>query len=182
MASKKPVNSIGVVIDTSIVRTSGNFDAVHPDAIACRTVLEKFLQSQLTLILTDEIYLEWTKINLENNRVYMSKYAVLWLSKMNNLGKVRRITPIKRNEVIDCIKERLIPERISVIMKDIHLFEAALSSDNRILSFENACWSCFKELRGCTHYADRIFWVNAADTNSQVWIDSGAIEDEYWKN
>jgi hypothetical protein len=169
-----------IVVDTSVVRSCGDQNATSSQAIDCRNILEYLLLHRVTLILSKEIYDEWFKFDPVINSPYISRYARLWLKKMNDRKLIKNIQPTKYNQIRECSEKMLITAHKNQFMKDLHLFEAALDSCNRIVSKENICWIHARSIVECSEILRRIHWVSPHDLRSLIWIQDGLPDDSYW--
>ncbi len=170
-----------VIVDVSVARSSGNITAVHPNAVACREVLDSIRDHpSIFLIMTSEIWEEWLKNDVESQRAYASKYALKWLSAMRSKQKIKLIKTIKINEFDQCAQANLIPTHLTELRKDAHLFYAALSSDKKVISCDKRCWEYAIAIADCYPRIRGLHWVNPNDAYCLEWISEGANDNPYW--
>jgi hypothetical protein len=170
-----------LIVDVSVARSSGDENARNPDAVACRETLKAIINhGNIFLIITDAILDEWMKIDSITERTYASRCAIKWLISMRSKRRIREIEPININEFDRCAQDILIPEHLSELRKDSHLFYAALSSDRKVISNDKKCWQYAIDISDCYLRIKNLHWVNPNDPYCIDWISSGAEDDQYW--
>jgi hypothetical protein len=171
-----------LVVDISVGRSCGDESATHPNAISCRVALEIIRQHKdLFLVMTDEILDEWLKSDDETSQKYMSHWSRKWLYAMRSKQKVKHIIPVKINEFLSCANKNLIPQHLTALLKDIHLFYAAFSSDKKVISCDMKCWEHAKKTNACFPRIKEIHWANPNDLHFNEWLSSGALHDSHWR-
>lgn len=170
--------SIALVIDADIARAAGGEDATHSTPKNCRDFLKAVLKHYYILVMTSEIKAEWKK--------HQSLFAKKWLQEMYGRKRIRVARPehdeelCKRTEEAgESIKQRnAIFTLVQRSRKDFHLVEAALATDQRIVSMDQkmrhllsiaATKKGVKELRA-------IVWINPDKSEEQAlaWLKDGA--------
>ncbi|MEW6219041.1 MAG: hypothetical protein AB1634_05820 [Thermodesulfobacteriota bacterium] len=113
--------SRAIVIDASVARAAGS--AEHPVSTACRDFLIQILRICHRVVMTVEIAEEWKK--------HQSGFALRWRAAMESKRKVVRPSvaelPSGLREQAEALP--LPPRRMSALLKDLHLVEAALATD-----------------------------------------------------
>jgi hypothetical protein len=173
-----------LIVDVSVARSSGNEKARNPDAVACRDALNAIRDNlNLKLLMTPEILEEWMKEKSDTAKpeIYASQYAVSWLAAMSSKGRVKRTNAIKVNEFDQCAREHLEPSKLAALLKDVHLFSAALSYDKKVISCDKKCWQYAIELKFCFPRVLQLHWVNPNDAYCFDWIRAGANDDSHWR-
>lgn len=163
--------SIALVIDADIARAAGGEDATHSTPKNCRDFLKAVLKHYYALVMTSEIKAEWKK--------HQSLFAKKWLQEMYGRKRIQVARPEHNEELCKRTEEagESIKQR-NAIWKDFHLIEAALATDQRIVSMDQkmrhllsiaATKKGVKELRA-------IVWVNPDKSEEQAlaWLKDGA--------
>ncbi|MGE1234049.1 hypothetical protein ACQJ0G_01300 [Bacillus altitudinis] len=170
-----------LIIDTSVVTSAS--DKKHDDEIEsldkkespkkCSDFLNKFLQTENKLGLTQDLKTEWLN--------HQSYYTLKVLSKTK---EERRIIKIKDYEDVEGVRQKVNnikdKQRIGAILKDIHLLEAAILTDKLIISLDNKARSNFSHFYNCISNLPNVCWINPCDSqeNALSWLDS---KDKYSK-
>lgn len=169
----KKRNSLKVVIDASVARASGT--SVAPDSTNCRQFLEHFMTSDNKLIMTKEISREWSK--------HQSKFAYTWRSRMVGKKKVEFIKDIENEKIRGGLEvcSILSETKKSAVIKDLHLVEAAVQTDNLIVSNDDKMRANTVVLaHSCSEIHD-IMWVNPTNENEKAidWLIGGCYKEEF---
>jgi len=174
-----------IVVDTCVARSAGRTVIEDPVSKVCRNTLLTLEKSKFAyqIVMTQCLLEEW-----ERNA---SVFALWWLTQMRSKKRVVNLGNVE----IDHLRERvdkaigLLPERRDArdrIFEDIHLIEAALMSDKRIISRdENARCHFYYVITFGPSTIDlsdigEILWVNPEKAEEDVigWLESGAPEEE----
>jgi hypothetical protein len=166
-----------LVIDASIARAAGGKSAIQAQSKDCRDCLQAMLEHRHKMVMSAELKAEWDK--------HQSRFAKTWRSQM--LARRRFValqTPLNASlikTISDCIDEvtETIPQR-EAGMKDIHLLEAALLSDQRVLSLDdNTARKIFARVAQKLPDMTQLIWVNPVNPDEQAmrWLELGALED-----
>ena len=130
-------NSKRLVIDTDVAQASGDEDATDPRAINCRDFLKEVRAQDHRVVMTREISDEWKR--------HQSGFALEWRVSMDARRKIDRINPPEHLEIQDKITDTASGEdEIEAIEKDFHLLEAALATDQTIISLDETVRQLFK--------------------------------------
>lgn len=164
-------NSKRLIIDTSILFSAGYKDA--GDSKTCRDTLETVISVCHRAVLTSEINEEWTKHG-------KSGFTQSWLTRMrrrNKLYETKAQNDELRNkiEVLD-----LDEEKKQVMLKDVHLIEAALIADKTVLSLDEEARILFCSFSKEIEELQDIVWVNPIklDETCIAWLNKGARPDK----
>src|SRR4051794_12743935 len=114
-----------LVIDASVARSSGGEDATFPTSKHCRDFLKAVLSICHRIVLTPEIQAEWHK--------HQSNFARRWLVSMFARKKVEQAGSITKQDPRDNIHAATENEKArAAMLKDIHLLEAAIATDETV--------------------------------------------------
>ena len=169
----RTVGSKRLVIDTDVAQASGSETATHPRAKHCRDFLQKMLSLSHSVVMTPEISNEWKR--------HRSGFARRWRVSMDARKKVYRVNAQADRELRDKIEEAATGENeIEDMRKDFHLLEAALATDQTIISLDETVRGCFARATGYVGEIREIVWVNPDHIEEEplVWLQNGApLED-----
>lgn len=174
MPSKKKQKSL--VIDSDVASSAS--ETSNPRSINCRQALDKILELQYGLVLTADLQEEWGR--------HRSRYFRRWLTKM--FGSKLQV-PLKDDIVINQkLRANLSSNAKSesdaeAMLKDVHLLEAALASDETILSMNSSDRDRFKAICEQIALIQNIIWVNPNEPAEKCsdWLDNGAPDDDFRK-
>ena len=171
-----------LVIDASVARAAGGQNATSPTSKACRAFLLAVLEICHRMVMTPEIKKEWDK--------HQSRFAIKWRKTMIAKKKFEyRKQPetgfIEENrsllwDVFDKLAET--DKQRDEMFKDLHLIEAALDTDKRIISLDDNTARKFFA-RGANEFEElkSIVWVNPDNPEETAieWLENGApVENE----
>jgi hypothetical protein len=164
-------NSWRLVVDTDVTSSAGKSEA--PRSKNCRTTLETIRDEGHSIVMTDDINDEW--------RRHRSKYALHWLTSMYARKKVSwvDISPSdKLRSIISTTSD--IESKRQAMEKDVHLLEAALVTDQKVLSLDDTVRNLFSNL--CSRYnpIKVISWLNPDTQNERViqWLKLVPKDDQ----
>ncbi len=170
----READSKQLVIDTDVAQASGSEDATHPRAKHCRVFLQEVLSLGHSVVMTPEISNEWKR--------HRSGFARRWRVSMDARKKVYRINPPANEELRDKIEETAGHENeIEVMQKDFHLLEAALATDQTVISLDETVRGLFARATQNVGEIRDIVWVNPDRTEEEeplVWLQNGAPSEE----
>jgi hypothetical protein len=162
-----PATSRRLVVDTNVARSAS--ESEKPVSDACRQVLQTMLSEQHRVVLSATQYWEWQK--------HQSGFSKNWLRQMvgRKLHVVLSPEPdsglTERIYTLDCTEKAQ-----AEMLKDVHLLENALASDDVVLSQETNVFGLL-----CTHAAALrvprpVAWVNPVDDAPAcvAWLKAGA--------
>lgn len=164
---RRPATSRRLVVDTNVARSAS--ENQHPVSDACRQVLETMLTGQHRVVLSATQYWEWQK--------HQSGFAKRWLRQMVGRKLHVVLNPEPDSGLTDGIYGLRCPSRVrQEMLKDVHLLENALATDDVVLSQETNVFGLF-----CTHAAELklsrpVAWVNPTDNTPAciAWVEAGA--------
>lgn len=159
-----------LVIDTDVAQASGDEDATDPRAINCRDFLKEVRSQEHRVVMTREISDEWKR--------HRSGFAFEWRVSMNARRRVVDIDPPEDEELRDKVTKTASDENESEAMqKDFHLLEAALATDQTVISLDETVRGFFKQASQQVGEIRDIIWVNpdrTAEEQPIAWLQNGA--------
>ena len=159
-----------LVIDTDVAQASGDEDATDPRAINCRDFLREVRSQNHWVVMTREISDEWKR--------HQSRFALEWRVSMDARRKVNRIDPSEDEELQDKVTNTASDEdEIEAMQKDFHLLQAALATDQTVISLDEAVRGLFKRASQQVGEIRNIIWVNPDKTTEEhpiLWLQNGA--------
>ncbi len=162
-----------LVIDTDVAQASGSDTATHPLAKHCRDFLQKVLLISHSVVMTPKISNEWKK--------RQSPFARRWRVSMDARKKVCRVDPPEDEELREKIEKTATREKqIEVMRKDFHLLEAALATDQTIISGDKAIRRRFARATQHVNEIQNVVWVNPKHTEEDplAWLKNGAPPED----
>jgi len=159
-----------LVIDANIAQAAGTTE--HPSSKFCRECLLAVLHVCHKVVMTPAISEEWSK--------HQSLFAKKWLRQM--IAKKKRVIGVN---LTDCEKKQLhdniensgkSPSQQNAMLKDVHLLEAALATDNIVISSDEKVRELFNDLSEPVVSLKQVAWVNPTHTDKQMieWLENGA--------
>lgn len=159
------------VIDTSIAKSAGREDAVHPTSQNCRNFLLAILDNGHCLVLTPDISVEW--------KTHASSFTQEWRATMYQKGRiyqgnVPQLLELKQ-EVLNCCETVHIQK---IVEKDWLLVEAALAYDNIVSSIEKRVYTHLHNISFKVNELGVLLWLNPDTQREAVfsWLENGARE------
>jgi len=158
-----------LVIDASVVHAAGDQAPDHPTSKACRDFLLSVLEICHRTVLTSEIAQEWKR----HASLFSNEWHVAMVSR-------RKAVHVPSGSTIDIDQAvsaaSLSPNARRDMHKDLHLIEAALATDRRIASLDDAARRMFGDLSATVRELRKVVWVNpsAAGETPLPWLASGA--------
>ena len=156
-----------MVIDASVARSAGTRE--HPVSKRAREFLHVFMASDNSVVTTPDIQAEWKK--------HQTILAQKWLATM--IAKKRRVhlnnvtQPNLRDQLTLACGE---PDKLAAMEKDLLLVEAAVATDQCVISCDNKVRRYFGEM--CEHIPlfQEVLWVNPIleEESACEWILEGA--------
>ncbi|HWY46962.1 MAG TPA: hypothetical protein VNX70_06250 [Bryobacteraceae bacterium] len=103
---------------------------------------------------------------------HQSLYAARWRAEMRSRKKVVDIADVQNEEV-----RRQVPVS-SAVQKDLHLIEAALATDQIVISLDDRAQAALR-----VEATKEVTWVNAVAEGGHViyWLRDGAPPKNDWK-
>jgi hypothetical protein len=153
----KANQSSRLVIDASIARASGGVEAVHPTATVVRDFLQQVLRICHRAVMTPALKMEWDR--------HESNFARKWRRSMVARKKLILLDLPERTDLRKAIDEGLASEtEKSAMRKDFLLVEAAIATDERIISLDDKVQALFSTESKEISDLRNIVWINP-DTN-----------------
>ncbi|EHJ47892.1 hypothetical protein DFW101_1885 [Solidesulfovibrio carbinoliphilus subsp. oakridgensis] len=162
--------SKAIVIDASVAQSAGGTD--HPVSRLCREFLEAVLVICHRMAANPELLAEWNK--------HRSRFSSTWLTAMVRKGKLVRLPEAGNKELWSAFGGGDCPEKdYRNISKDLHLIDAAMQTDGRVASLDEAVRG---SLRNCLEQQPeigKIAWVNPANEAEKAveWLQTGALAE-----
>ena len=155
-----------VVIDADVARSAGETE--NQISRRCRKFLKLILENKHILVTTDRINEEWKK----HQSNYFRKWKVIMLSKKlfkkvvvgENDGFEDNVTALNLNKNIE-----------DIVLKDVHLIEAAIKTENFISSRDDTARNLFCEISDSLSIIRKIVWMNPVTINDEQvgWLKAG---------
>jgi hypothetical protein len=164
--SKKRTRTCCLVIDASVAHPAGT---QHPTGPECSDFLTSVRSVCHRMAWSKNIKAEWDK--------HQSIFALQWLVTMMNLKKLREIKDEELTELREAIKTHSSDPNVAPIMlKDVHLVEAALATDARVASLDDNARGHFSRLATAFDSLRPIIWVNPTISEEKAvkWLEAGA--------
>ena len=159
-----------LVIDASIAgRAGGLAPAVEFGTKACRDFLRHALDICHRLVITERLAVEWREHELS--------YFKTWRIEMVRRKKVVPANPRKISALRQAIEAHSSSDRDRTeMMKDIHLIEAALHTDSRVVSLDDKARRLFRSCAKSEKLIRRVLWINPERPAEQPikWLRAGA--------
>ncbi len=172
--SKK--NTKRLVIDTDVVKASGGETATHPTSKNCRDFLMTVRTLNYRVVISDEIRKEWDE--------HASNFARRWWGAMERRKKMCDIGNPRKNKNLrtKILNTARSEKQIKAMEKDFHLLNAALATDQTIISREKRVRQLFKRASQQVCEIQGIIWVNpdkTAEEHPIAWLQNGAPPEAY---
>ncbi len=160
-----------LVIDADIARAAGGVDAVYPTSKNCRDFLEAVRVICHRLVMSNAISVEWMR--------HESRFTSTWLNKMYGMRKVVFIDPAKSTSEDLCqqLEKMASSEKArEAMLKDAHLLEAALASDQIVASMDETVRDLFSRASKNVGEIRPVVWVNPDLEEEKIteWLENGA--------
>ena len=159
-----------LVIDADVAQAAGSETATHPRARHCRDFLDEVLTLSHRVVMTERINNEWKN--------HQSRFARRWRVSMDARRKVDRIDPPEYEGLRDKVTGTTTDEdEIQNIEKDFHLLQAALATDQTVISLDETIRGLFRQASQSVGEIRNIIWVNpdrTAEEHPIAWLQDGA--------
>jgi hypothetical protein len=182
-----------LVIDASIANAAGE---VNLASKYYRDILETILEVCHRIVMTPEIELEWenhqTRFALKWQRSMVAKKKVLRLGTVANPELRKKIELAATHQL--AVQAGMISQRSlqqldpasshnqsrEAMLKDTHLLEAALETDNIVISIDEIVRKLFAVATGQVVEIRNVIWINANGTDQSVlkWLEGGAKSEK----
>lgn len=164
---KSAATSRRLVVDTNVARSAG--ESQHPVSDACRQVLETMLTQQHRVVLTATQHQEWQK--------HQSRFARNWLVRMASKKLWHVLTPEPDSGLTNLLHALDCTDKARAeMLKDVHLLENALATDDVVLSLETNVLALFTTHAEALKIPRPVAWVNPVDEPKacMTWVAAGA--------
>ena len=162
-----------LVIDADVARASGSETATHPRAEHCRDFLNAVLSLSHRIVMTEKINNEWKN--------HQSRFARRWRVSMDARKKINRIDPPEDEELQAKVTTTTNDaDEIEAMQKDFHLLQAALATDQTVISLDETVRGLFKQASQQVGEIRNIIWVNpdrTAEEQPIAWLQNGALPE-----
>ncbi len=186
MVARAAGQGIRVVIDACVADCSDPKPREARRSRSCRVFLEHIRSLKFAAAYTAELKKEWD----QHSRA--SRFITLWRTQMKSRGRLVMAPPQTslRAAVADacCDRRILQPSEIKEVVKDWPVVEAAVATDRRVASLDDAARARFSRLSARVDALRRVVWVNPEKTGESPidWLQRGAPEQdsrtlEYWR-
>src|SRR5258708_23017422 len=149
-----------LVIDASVAGSATENE--HPAAKLCLDFLNRVRDLKYHVVMNKEIIGEWNR--------HRTQYSFQWITYMTEPKRVFK-GRIARNELLRrCMST-------DAMTKDVHLLEAALATDKRIVSNDDRARNSFRKIRDVR----LVVWVNPCRPEERAveWLSRGARIESY---
>ena len=167
-----------LVVDASVAGAAGGKKATDPVSIHCTEFLETFRdECQHHIVMTSDISEEWDK--------HQSNFATTWLKSMIAKKRFDYVKPAVNKALSDKIEDTAPHEnQLEVMRKDFRLLEAALATDQTIISLDETIRRHFTRAAQRVGEIRDIVWVNPDHTEAEQplpWLRDGAPPEAHRK-
>ena len=172
-------NSKWLVVDASVAGAAGGEGATDPVSISCTEFLETLWDERLYCVaMNPKLHEEWDE--------HQSGYAAEWLASMITTGRSCDVESSENQALCAKIeKTALYENQHEGIRKDFHLLEAALATDQTVVSRDRDIRDHFARATQCgVSEIQDIVWVNPERTEEEepiVWLQNGAPPEDHRK-
>ena len=165
-----------LVVNASVARAAGDKGATASVSVNCTEFLETFQEeSPHKVVMTPELSEEWNK--------HQSKFAARWLKSMIARKRFVYVKPPQNSTLSDKIEMIANRERdIEALRKDFHLLQAALATDQTVISLDENIRRLFKRASQQVGEIQGIIWVNPDRTAEEQpidWLQNGAPSEAH---
>jgi len=164
-----------LVIDADVACSSSETIKDDPVSTLCQDFLEQVKKICHKAIKTDEIQKEWSN--------HESRYFRKWSVRMTkgimkifepNPKKIRSVKALKLGSRVEKLVKS--PKEKEAILKDLHLIEAALATDQIVISRDDTTAGLLKKYQDQIPEFQKIIWLNPTKNPEAVikWLEAGA--------
>lgn len=159
-----------LVVDADVVRSAGS-DPGKREGRSCYRVLIAIQNQKFTLVLCDQLRVEWRKHN-------MSVAALRWQREMETKGRIERLE-VDLPEWSERLTSNLPPERRAGAAKDAHLIALAVESKGeRVISKEIRSRDAFAAAAQKDVEVGRVLWVSPLREKALEQVEGDSLCDE----
>ena len=171
----RPTNVKRLVVNASIGRAAGGEEATASVSINCTEFLESFRTECLHhIVMTPELSAEWNRIR--------SVFTRTWLKSMVARKRFHYVGSALNQALCNKIETSTSREKeVKAMWKDFHLLEAALATDQTIISRDEIIRGCFARAAQSVDEIRHIVWVNPVHSEEApiTWLKNGAPPEDH---
>lgn len=163
-----------LVIDASIAHAAGGKGATFPTSKHCRDFLKATLTICHRMVMTPEIEEEWNK--------HQSKFASTWRRSMRARKKIYWPPNIANSKLrTKLARIPVTPTAKAAMLKDIHLIEAALATDEIVISLDEEVRNFFNASAATLGELKTAVWLNPGNEEEGpiAWLEKGAKPEKH---
>ena len=163
--------SKALVVDASVLHSAGETE--HPLSKACREFLESAMYICHRIVVTRELSGEWKR--------HLTRFSRPWLREMYARRKQVSCEPRRdeglRMRILDAVEGETDK---AAVEKDMHLIEAAMANENRVVSCDDIVREILRMAAGRVRELRPLVWVNPADESESAitWLNEGAQAED----
>jgi len=170
-----------LVIDANVLLAAGDERLPDPRPVLCKDFLEAVRKICHRIVATPRIIAEWKKPPRKGQKGRrLRSFSLRWLAQMNGKKKIVYKQDLEDRDLRSKIqKEDLTESEREEILADIHLVEAALAADSRIISCDEKARALFGRIAARIGQIRGVAWVNPEhrDETPLNWLENGAPTD-----
>jgi len=160
-----------LVIDASVAGAAGGKTATAPTSTNCRDFLLAVRNERYVVIMSSQLSREWND--------HKSLFARTWLTAMTTRGDVVFLDIKASNRLRREIERAVVPGRaaeLKAMRKDFHLLEAALATDQSVVSLDETVRALFDRAAVNVVALKNIVWVNPDKAAEEPigWLEKNA--------
>jgi len=159
-----------LVIDASVAGAAGGKTATAPTSTNCRDFLRVVRDKRYIVIMSSQLRREWND--------HMSSFAGQWLTAMRSRGDVIFLDIEASNRLRHEIERAVTPRPVELraMRKDYHLLEAAMVTDQNVISLDEIVRALFDRAAVSVVALKNIVWVNPdRDAEEPIgWLNKNA--------
>ena len=159
--------SKALVVDASVLQSAG--DTEHEVSKSCREFLESARKICHRVVMTGDLSDEWKR-----HRTWFTRR---WLREIFGCRKQVPCEPDRdeglRMRILDAVEGE---RNKAAVEKDMHLIEAAMANDKRVVSRDDAVRDILRVAAGRVSELRPLVWVNPANEaeSAIAWLEGGA--------
>jgi hypothetical protein len=163
-----------LVIDASISHAAG--DRAAERSRLCTKALNAVIEVKHRLAMSPTLLEEWKR--------HQTGFARGWLRSMFAQRLVEALDVVD-DQALRARIERVAPQTdvATIMRKDMHLIEAALASDSRIMSLDDRARHHFRHAARAVSVLRKLCWVNPCNAAEEAveWLRAGAPAETHRK-
>ena len=170
LARKK--REISIVVDTSVLQAAGGPGRPNLVSKNCTEALMT-IKKDFFVACTQDLFGEWL-----SHKARLSYFSSMWLVDMRLKGCLNVVPPPPglRERLEKCLTDKFGSGVGS--LRDIHLIESAVASDNRIVSRDNTAYIHFATCCDAVPELHDILWANPEDKDTLQWLKDSAPKNK----